>query len=398
MTRMLSRLSSPTFWLVLGFVALLTTSAGESVHMHAQAPASALPPVQFSCPMHPEIVEDQKGQCPICKMDLEAVRLDTVWSCPVHSVVQQEAAGKCPICRRELAQMTVALSFSCPDTPDASSIDPGKCPNGSPMELRHVPRAHGNHSPQHGGGFFMAADNWHHVEGTYPEEGVFRLYLYDDYTKPLPSDKAKTVVGRVITESSFDSATMTEKEETVFPLQSIDTAPYLEAKIDRLTPPAELSVKVRFASDGPESRFDFSFPAFSKDPVGTAITTADVDPSQLMVEIPNDPKEVLAMLLTRRTQIDGFIQQGAFGQIYVPALQAKDLAIALDVQADTLPAARRSAVAPAVIELVRAAWMLDAYGDMGNRQQIAAAYVTFAGAVAKLEAAFAASAPSAPRQ
>jgi hypothetical protein len=31
----------------------------------------------------------------------------------------------------------------------------------------------------------MAPDRFHHLEGTYPEAGLFRLYLYDDYTQPL---------------------------------------------------------------------------------------------------------------------------------------------------------------------------------------------------------------------
>ena len=29
----------------------------------------------------------------------------------------------------------------------------------------------------------MAPDNWHHLEGTYPEEGVFRVYLYDNFSQ-----------------------------------------------------------------------------------------------------------------------------------------------------------------------------------------------------------------------
>lgn len=388
MMPLVARLGSPSVWLVLVGSLALASLAGETVTSQGPAAANPLPPVSWSCPMHPEVVEEHKGICPVCQMDLEPVRLDAVWSCPVHSVVQQGAGGKCPICRRELAQMTVALSFTCTDNPEVNAIDPGTCADGSPTIPKHVARAHGNHSAQHGGGFFMAADNWHHVEGTYPEEGVFRLFLYDDYTKPLAADKTTQIDARVITKSELDSATMTQQDVSVVPLQQVDGAPYLEAKIDRLVPPVDVAIKVRFAADGPESRFDFSFPDFTKDPVGTALATAAVDPSQLVVEIPNDPKDVLAMLLTRSEQIERFIQQGAFAQVYVPALQAKDLAIALDVQADTLPPARRSRVAPAVIELVRAAWMLDSYGDMGNRQQISAAYVSFSRAVTKLAAAF----------
>jgi hypothetical protein len=45
--------------------------------------------------------------------------------------------------------------------------------------------AHADHSPKHGGVFFMAPDKFHHVEGAYPAEGEFRLHLYDDHTQPI---------------------------------------------------------------------------------------------------------------------------------------------------------------------------------------------------------------------
>jgi hypothetical protein len=45
-------------------------------------------------------------------------------------------------------------------------------------------------------------------------------------------------------------------------------------------------------------------------------------------------------------------------------------------------------VSGSVKRLVRSAWMLDTYGDLGNRAPIADAYVTFSAAVAELESAF----------
>ena len=73
---------------------------------------------------------------------------------------------------------------------------------------------------------------------------------------------------------------------------------------------------------------------------------------------------------------------------YVSALQAKDLALALDAHARELPPPRRAMVSGSVKRLVRSAWMLDTYGDLGNRAPIADAYVTFSAAVAELESAF----------
>src|SRR5437763_1504664 len=40
-------------------------------HAPAAPPAAAGAPVEYTCPMHPEIVRDRPGSCPICGMALE---------------------------------------------------------------------------------------------------------------------------------------------------------------------------------------------------------------------------------------------------------------------------------------------------------------------------------------
>src|SRR5882762_76216 len=86
-----------------------STAPPQSTTGRARDP---LPPVSWTCPMHPDIVDDKAGTCPICKMKLEPVRLDSAWSCPVHTAVAETKPGSCPICRRDLVRITVSLVWT----------------------------------------------------------------------------------------------------------------------------------------------------------------------------------------------------------------------------------------------------------------------------------------------
>ena len=115
---------------------------------------------------------------------------------------------------------------------------------------------------------------------------------------------------------------------------------------------------------------------------------AVVDPSQIAGPIPGTVNEILAQLKTRNQQVGDLVQRGAFGALWVPAFQARDLAIALEAHLEELPAAGRDAAEPAIQRLVRTAWLLDAFGDIGNRQQIVEADSIFASAVTDVVSAF----------
>ena len=106
------------------------------------------------------------------------------------------------------------------------------------------------------------------------------------------------------------------------------------------------------------------------------------------VPIPDTVPEIMAQLRTRTDQIRTFIDRGSFASIYVPAFQAKDLALALDARKDTIPADKRKIAQPAIAQLVRSAYLLDAFGDLGNKQQIVDAFEVFAAAVKDIEASF----------
>ena len=113
-----------------------------------------------------------------------------------------------------------------------------------------------------------------------------------------------------------------------------------------------------------------------------------VDAALAQVPVPDTVPEMLQQLKARTEQIRLLIDRGLFADVYVPAFQAKDVALALEAHQNELTAAKREISEPAIAKLVRAAYMLDAFGDLGNKQQISAAFDQFAVASKDILAAF----------
>jgi hypothetical protein len=223
----------------------------------AAPPSRPLPPTSWTCPMHAEVVDDERGTCPICRMDLVPVKLDLVWSCAVDVDVTELAPGRCRVCQRELVRVVKALSFTCRAHPKVDELNPGACPKcRRPLVAKYSLRPHGNHNPKHGGQFFMAPNNWH-VEVTHPAMSVFRLYVYDDYSRTfVPPGFSSRIV-------SVPGPNGTSADASI-PFTRIGD--YLQARVPGLGLPATIAVKVRFQSGDQEYRFDFPFVDYSKEP------------------------------------------------------------------------------------------------------------------------------------
>jgi len=225
----------------------------------AIAPARPLPPVSWTCPMHPEVITDTAGACPICTMRLVAVRLESVWSCQLHPDLTQRTPGRCAKDGRALVRMIKALSFTCPSHRQIAELTPGRCPvDRRTLVEKYSLRPHGDHNPKHGGQFSMAPNNWH-VEVTCPSAGLFQLYVYDDYSRPFVPNGFG---GRVISMTDRGGKTV----DLAIPFTRLASGPMLEARVAGLALPATIAVKVRFQAGEQEYRFDFSFVAYSKEP------------------------------------------------------------------------------------------------------------------------------------
>jgi membrane fusion protein, copper/silver efflux system len=66
----------------------------------------------YTCPMHPQIVQDHFGTCPICNMDLvkkqKQIKSQSVneeyYTCPMHPEIISKEPGICPICKMDLVK------------------------------------------------------------------------------------------------------------------------------------------------------------------------------------------------------------------------------------------------------------------------------------------------------
>ncbi|MFA7012255.1 MAG: heavy metal-binding domain-containing protein, partial [Desulfobacterales bacterium] len=106
----------------------------------------------YTCPMHPEVVQDHPGTCPRCGMALEpmgipAAATQTEYTCPMHPEVVQDHPGTCPKCGMALEPMGVPAAatqteYTCPMHPEVVQDHPGTCPKcGMALEPMGIPAA-----------------------------------------------------------------------------------------------------------------------------------------------------------------------------------------------------------------------------------------------------------------
>lgn len=124
-------------WAIIGFTALVAAAAWigwarERAAPHPATTGAAAP--KYRCPMHPQVVSNEPGECPICHMDLVPIEpedaapppppADAVYTCPMHPEIRQDHPGRCPICKMPLELV-----------PPSDAGAPASPPGTTPIQL-----------------------------------------------------------------------------------------------------------------------------------------------------------------------------------------------------------------------------------------------------------------------
>lgn len=217
--------------------------------------------------------------------------------------------------------------------------------------LTQAAPGHTTHYPRHGGQLFPMAGDTVHVEGTWPSQRVFRLYVYDVDSRPLAEDRLRAITGKV------------EAGGSTIPLVLRDGEDFFEARLPTLKVPAEIALQLTLAGGAAEGVY-FIFPGYSDDRALTFALESTVIPETLaatMAALRADIRDADALMAQ---------QQSAF--VFGPAIRARDHALALE---RFLPAAGavRSRAATQIREAVRTAWLVHLAADEGTVADVEAA-------------------------
>ena len=123
-------------WPALLLAATLALASCQKTKPTAEAGVSAAP-TYYTCPMHPQVHEAGPGPCPICHMDLVAVKTRATpaaaapapaasaaadYTCPMHPQVHQPHEGPCPICGMALVKQAARPVAPANSAPGAAEL------------------------------------------------------------------------------------------------------------------------------------------------------------------------------------------------------------------------------------------------------------------------------------
>ena len=168
----------------------------------------------------------------------------------------------------EMTSLTAVLAkyapkvYQCPMKCEGEKTydKPVKCPKCG-MDLQDV-KSHLDHEAKHGGAFFMAPDQKHHLEGTLSATNEFRVYFYDEYTKSIPA-------GKFTAEAKAWNKGAGEADRKPLKFSLAPDKSFLTGKVDAsVRMPLSIKAFIDFKDGQKPQVFDFDFNEPSKGPSG----------------------------------------------------------------------------------------------------------------------------------
>ena len=145
---------------------------------------------------------------------------------------------------------------------------------------------------------------------------------------------------------------------------------YLEAKVDSRTLPLSIVAKLKLKENGPDTTSTSDSPSSRKSPrrsrrllsllqtlpatrAGFAADASSYPAPLIQVSIPDTIEGIVAEIGIRNRQIGELIELAGFTEVWFPAFEAKDLAIAMGAHAARKPAGKRLLLEPAIRQLLK---------------------------------------------
>jgi hypothetical protein len=227
---------------------------------------------------------------------------------------------------------------------------------------------HSTHYPRHGGQFVTDAGDTVHIEAVWPRQGLFRLYLYDQSSQPLPVSRLRAVTGRVMIGHASWKLVLREHDRV------------FEARIPVLKLPGELDLELKLTGRDAVAGYHFVFPVLSDEHAMTFALEPTVIPATLAGLLDALRKDV--------RDCERLIDSGQSAYAFGPAVRARDHGLALERYAARLAPHPRAGAESAVRDVVRAAWLVHTVVDNGTIEQTRAALEQLRAAVGDAPAAF----------
>jgi hypothetical protein len=225
------------------------------------------------------------------------------------------------------------------------------------------------HAAVRGGVFATAGYDTLHLEGTWPSQRVFRLFVTDVQASPLPVERMRDIRGEVV-----------DGDRVVAPLLLSNDGEYFEARIEPKQPPLSITVALRLSGAAPPERVAFTFAVLSVDEAALF----EVPPTGIPTALP----DILALLRVERAETQRLADGESTRSVYVEIVRVRDLALALESYVRQLPPAAHVRADTAIRAAVRASWLLHLSADNGLPQQTQLAVKNTRDAVDELVAAF----------